>query len=911
MKFNKKMSRRFYFIFISLFIFFLAYGCSSKDSKSSIEEKNAGQAEKVDKKSAKLKSIEDIFVEEGDDSVSVNIKGDSELTYSAVKEKDPEAVVLYFPATKIAQGLNEKNYSNSCIEKIQLTQEENYAKLRIFLSSDLPYSMKKEGYTLALKLDTASQSSIEAVEEEAPSKESFAENDEKMSAAKKAERLEDVEVFEDGDSLGIKIIADGAIKKYNSFTLNNPPRIVFDIADISSFHKEVKKIDLNNKWAKSIRYYSNNSRFRIVIDSRIKWLENYGAETVDDGIIIYIGKNDEEGLLNTSSGVEEKNQAVAGPASLTDIKFSALEDGSSKVFISTSKKVDYKTEKTGEKQIAIRLVDTKIASYNQRPIITSRFDSAVNRIFPVYNKKVNARDSVVIIDLRENVAFQIDDEKENTIEIEFGPSSLSGSSDNVVMAKPQWEKVLSDSPAVVAESGISSPLTNNDINVAPQTDADIAGSISGIGNNISDSAISSSSSGDKKYTGQLISIDFYDTDIRNVFRIIQHVSGLNFAIDRDVTGKVTMSLKQPVPWDQILDVILKMNSLGMQQEGTIVRIARLSSLESEEQRKQQVLKAKQESKKQEKSLEPLFTEYLLINYSDAGAEVLPHIQKVMTKRGSASVDKRNNQLIVTDTRESIDKIRDIISRIDKITPQVVIEARIVEANSDFAKELGTEWNASTSRNAAAERSRYTAQPAGDWDWGYNVAMNVPQQLGLIDVGFAKLSGLGVILNAKLRAMETQKKGRIVSAPKVVTLDNKKATITQGYEYPYTTLKDGETTTEFKDIDLQLDVTPHVTADNKISLKVNIDKNDIYVQTPDGPALSTKSIETELLVNDGDTIVIGGIIQKSETKTVNRFPWLSRIPILGWLFKSKADANTKNELLIFITPRIVELGHEGL
>jgi len=197
---------------------------------------------------------------------------------------------------------------------------------------------------------------------------------------------------------------------------------------------------------------------------------------------------------------------------------------------------------------------------------------------------------------------------------------------------------------------------------------------------------------EQKYTGEKIALDFYDTDIKNVFRIIREISGKNFAIDKNVTGKVTLSLDKPVPWDQVLDLVLKMNQLGMTMEGDIIRIATLNSLAQEEKQKEVLVKATQQAVKQQKALEPLITAYIPVSYSNAQSEVLPHIQTVLTEgRGKASVDTRNNQLILTDTAEKIEQMREIVMKIDQVTPQVVIEARIVEANSSFTRDLGFDW----------------------------------------------------------------------------------------------------------------------------------------------------------------------------------------------------------------------------
>ena len=407
---------------------------------------------------------------------------------------------------------------------------------------------------------------------------------------------------------------------------------------------------------------------------------------------------------------------------------------------------------------------------------------------------------------------------------------------------------------------------------------------------------------EQKYTGEKIALDFYDTDIKNVFRIIREISGKNFAIDKNVTGKVTLTLDKPVPWDQVLDLVLKMNQLGMTMEGDIIRIATLNSLAQEEKLKQAQLKATQQAVKQQKALEPLLTAYIPVSYSNAQSEVLPHIQVVLTEgRGKASVDTRNNQLIITDTAEKIEQIKEIVERIDQVTPQVIIEARIVEANSNFTKDLGFDWGTVT---------------AGPFDIGDSeltltgLASNLPAVIptGAVGMNFIKSTGTPFsIINAQLQVSETEGKTNIISAPKVLTLDNKKAKIKQGLEVPYLERdSSGNATVRFKNVDLLLEVTPNVTPDNRITLKVFVTKNDVVDPTADQPALSTNEAETELLVDDGDTIVIGGIVKSSLSYAERGIPGLRNVGVLGWLFKSQSKDDSKNELLIFITPRIVQL-----
>ncbi|MCU0615346.1 MAG: type IV pilus secretin PilQ, partial [Desulfobacterales bacterium] len=411
----------------------------------------------------------------------------------------------------------------------------------------------------------------------------------------------------------------------------------------------------------------------------------------------------------------------------------------------------------------------------------------------------------------------------------------------------------------------------------------------------------------KRYTGEKIALDFFETDIRNVFRILREVSGKNFAIDGDVTGTVTLTLEQPVPWDQVLDLIMRMNQLGKVEEDDVIRIARMATITKEQQEQQIQIAAKVRLEEEEKAAEPLITEYFPINYSDANVDILPKLQLLSTKeRGVISVDTRTNMIIMTDTAEKIQHAGEIIQRLDMVTPQVVIEARIVEAATSFSREIGIQWFVDADGNDSSSLGGI---------WGYDAVVNLPpsKRAGSIGFQFSRILGTPLLIDARLSAIETLGEGKIVSAPKVMTLNNKKAVIKQGREIPYSVVdSNGQVNTEFKNVDLLLEVTPHVTPDDRVTLSVLITKDEIAEFSVDGvPSLSTKRAETVLLVNDGETIVIGGILLTNEQKTSDAVPWLSKVPVLKWFFKRDFKSNRKEELLIFLTPKIMRFEQKNI
>lgn len=566
----------------------------------------------------------------------------------------------------------------------------------------------------------------------------------------------------------------------------------------------------------------------------------------------------------------EKNS----PAWINRIDFSSETAGKSTIIIGTTTPVKYNVKKINDKKLLLYLYHSKLPDYRQRPLITTRFQSAVDRITP-FQTPAMKNTSGLIIELRDSVPYFIE-QTGNLILVHFEASSVPPRPLDTAELPP-WKNVMAET------------LDKTDVPV------------------LKPSEHRKFKAQTRKYTGEKIAINFFETDIKNVFRILMDVSGKNFAIDKDVSGQVTLAFDKPVPWDQILNIILKMNRLDMVFEGDIIRIATLKTLKVEETERQAKIAAAQKLKEQKKALEPLITEYIPVNYANAKADVLPQI--ILTEgRGTISVDERNNQIIITDVAEKIQKAKETVKQIDKVTPQVIIEARIVEVSDSFSREFGTQWSIAGTKEDALGGSL-----------GYDMsATNPPSQgvggsAGQIGIEFSRLIGDQFrVLDARLMASESEGTVKIISAPKILTLDNKPAKIKQGLAYPYNKLDaDGNTVIEWKDIALELEVTPHVTPDNRITMKIAIKNNEIGEIINNETSFTTKEAYTELLVDDGDTIIIGGIRKTRNATGESGVPFLNQIPVLGWLFKTKQKTDEKQELLIFISPRIVQLEQIGV
>ncbi len=883
------------------------------------------------KTAEETKLITDIITSEDAQSTIVTVKGNDTLTYTESKQEFPLGLLLHFPET----GLDNiktvyyppENDNLSSIRATQIDEGGITSRLFIALKRDLSYSIEPDNTGLHIYFAKTDSRAIETAPQDVPVEKVEISPEPEREPAPPATRVISISATPLKKNVVIDVKADGTIRNYKYFTIaGDPSRIVYDLYGLKSPSKKEQQLTVKSDWISGIRYYGHPEKIRMVLETTKAQLSEFSASPTDDGLLIYVGSipaalnKDEAGPVVTQNlppvQPEQKNnisidttpQAVAKVkpdelAWLNRIDFASEEAGESALIIGTTRPVGYELTKISDKRLRLELSDTNLPEYRNRALITTRFQSAVDRITPT--QPPNTKDTVIVIDLREAVPYLVK-QTDRIIKIDFSASSIPPKpyEDGKL---PAWKKVMAE-PAtgdsvtyekkgknlrVSSEARAERKLASGELKLAKE-EMSLQESLVGIAPT-------------QIYHGEKIALDFYDTDIKNVFRIIREISGKNFAIDKNVTGKVTLTLDKPVPWDQVLDLVLKMNQLGMTMEGDIVRIASLNTLAQEEKLRQAKFKSDQEALNQQKALEPLMTEYIPVNYSDAKTEILPHIQPILSAtRGKASVDIRNNQIIITDTAVKIQQAREIVQIIDKVTPQVVIEARIVEANSAFTRDLGFDWGTISAGPFNIGDATLTLT---------GLASNLPATIPSAVVGgtFQKLAGTPFsIVDAKLVASETEGKTNIISAPKVVTLDNKMAKIKQGLEVPYLERdSSGNATVRFKNVDLLLEVTPNITPDDRIVMKVFVTKNDVVDPTADQPALSTNEAQTELLVDNGDTIVIGGIVKSTIQYGEKGIPGLRQLGVLGWLFKSQSKKDQKNELLIFITPRIVTLDQKKM
>lgn len=422
--------------------------------------------------------------------------------------------------------------------------------------------------------------------------------------------------------------------------------------------------------------------------------------------------------------------------------------------------------------------------------------------------------------------------------------------------------------------------------------------------------------GAKRYGGRRISLDLQDADLVNVLRLFGELANLNMILSPEVRGKVTVRLVN-IPWDQAMEIILKMNGLGFIIEDNIIRIASQGALAKEADEEIRTKEAK-------KKAEDLITRTIPINYSEAG-KIETTIKKSLSNRGETVVDARTNTIIVKDIARNVDEVLALVRLLDKPTAQIMIEARIVEASLNFNRSLGVQWGANYNAGAG------TGNPTGlkfpnsvnvtggptmgnvaSGSGNYFVNMPAPAGAGTgggaIGFQFGSLSK-NLTLDLVLSALESTGEGKVISSPRVSALDNKEAKIEQGISIPFATSQaGGATNVQFVDAKLSLTVTPHATPDNRIFMKITATKNapDTSLLGAGGqPSIRKNEASTEILLADGETAVIGGILVLDRGQTITKVPFLGDIPLIGWLFRTTSVREEKRELLIFVTPRIVK------
>jgi len=678
-----------------------------------------------------------------------------------------------------------------------------------------------------------------------------------LSPAVLAANLQDLNVASlPGDRVELKLSFDEPVMAPRGYTIEQPARIALDLPGVSNkLGSKNRELGVGN--ARSVTIVEAKDRTRLIVN--LTSLAPYSTRV--EGNDLYV-------LVGDSSAVASRPSASA-PASVTAVPPKKTYGPQPKAISN----IDFQRGEQGEGNIVITLSDASVSPDIQEQGGKIRLDFAKT-------------------ELPESLRVRLD-VKDFATPVQF--VSATGSADKTsIVIEPVG---LYDYLAYQTENKLTlsvKPLTQDDVERRKAERF--------------------------AYTGEKLSLNFQDIDVRSVLQLIADFTDLNLVASDTVAGNITLRL-QNVPWDQALDLVLKTKGLDKRQVGNVLLVAPADEIAARERQEL-------ESQKQIAELAPLRRELIQVNYAKA-ADMAKLFQSVTSAdgsadvRGSVTVDDRTNSIIAYQTQERLDELRRIIAQLDIPVRQVMIEARIVEANVNYDKALGVRWGGASRRGnwslygkdgATSFDDGQAFLPGSDTVGDFTLEDGVAP-VPFVDMGVAgSTSGIGIgfltdnlVLDLQLSAMESSGNGEIVSQPKVVTADKETAKILKGQEVPYQEASSsGATSTSFKEAALSLEVTPQITPDNRIIMEVKVTKDapDFQRAINGVPPINKNEVNAKVLVSDGETIVIGGVFENTQTKAVEKVPFLGDMPYLGRLFRRDIVRDNKTELLVFLTPRIM-------
>ena len=718
----------------------------------------------------------------------------------------------------------------------------------------------------------------------------------------------------------IVISIAGGIAEYKSFRLNKPERFVIDLLD-TQIDLASRIIPLNTAGVASARIGLYPDKVRVVLDSvsgsfpevsvskfesglrvdlntksiekaNVKLPSTSATKNIDDSKSIssqLVSKTEISSSPPVSPAIIKSNNITntvvkseinKTPISLISLNAPTVEmidfqviDGISRVAIKVTGDVFVEQPIKTPGFVTLTIKKAGLAKSLQRSLEAQSFISPVLRITPLLIKTKYGNDTKIKIAMRESASFEFRQESDMLFVDFKNPVGLTAN--KVSVAGQDTNSSINASKAF--KSGAS-------------VDSDLAAELSPL----NEKSMSSS----RVYKGRKVTLEFADAEVRKIFQLLSEVSNKNFVLGDDVTGLISIKLVN-VPWDQALDIILDTKGLDKREDGNIIVIKGKGKFKSQADEDLEIKKALI------KAIE-LKTEMFNINYSDISS-IVSQLTNLKTERGSIAQDARTNKIIVKDIPQVLDDMRKLIVQLDVPEKQVMIEARIVEATSTFTRSLGVNWGVHY-RN---DSSSFMGINKMDTSFGGVASTPAPSSGlsgnsgGAMGISFGTI-GSNISLDLRLNAAASAGLVKIVSTPKVATLNNKTAKITQGQQVPYTSSTSDKVETKFVEAALSLEVTPHINANGTIGMKIDA-KNDSVGQSTGGstaPAINKKQATTEMLLRDGETTVIGGIFVDSDNEGEDGLPYFMDIPFIGKLFKSSNKTKVKTELLIFITPRIL-------
>lgn len=681
-------------------------------------------------------------------------------------------------------------------------------------------------------------------------------------------------------SQGLRLLTDGEVAKFEVIELADPSRLAIDLFGLTGSPR-APRTGLAN--VRDVRVGAHEEKVRVVVEFAQR--PTFDVRRRADGVSIGIkGVSREvaqaaeadapEAAIDGAPVALENTVAVAAPSpgarvDVTDVSFKESSNGGV-VQLKLKGNPKWTVERPDGKSAVLNIEGAHIAKQLERSLDTSALETPVKMVsvFAV----PGASNKVRVVVAGGQALDQLVHERPGVMQWRF---STRGSSEQLVTQ--DRSAGFSTEAREVTEEG------------APQQR--------------------------RNYVGKRVSFEFKDIDIHNLLRIIAEISKKNIVVADDVSGKITVRLRN-VPWDQALDLVLRSKSLGKEEFGNIIRVAPLATLESE-------AKARAERRKSIIESTPLSVSLISVNYATA-TEMASRVKEVLSARGNVAVDIRTNTLIVRDLPENMGKVRSLVASLDLQTPQVLIESRIVEASTSFRREVGIQWGgqglmsgvngnptglvfpSSVAITGAAVPGGSPGNP-GTSNYAVSLPVGVTQGAGgALGMAFGSAGG-AVALNLRLTALEAQGAVKTISAPKVTTLDNATARISQGVSIPFSQVSAAGANTQFFEARLSLEVTPHITQDGSVLMNIRAENNqpDPSNRGSNGqPGIARKEAATNVLVKDGETTVIGGIYVRGGSNSSAGLPILSKIPVLGFFFRNSTELETKNELLIFVTPRIL-------
>ena len=689
-----------------------------------------------------------------------------------------------------------------------------------------------------------------------------------FASAQEGNRLQDNQVQSlPGERVELRLIMSDTAPEPLDFTIENPARIALDLPN-TTLGLTSRRRDVNIGPLDTVLTAEANGRTRVVLN--LGTMVAYETRRSGNTVIVTLGDGDDYSAGTTqfasAPASESRSYAAPGARAISAVDFRRTRDGGGRVIINLtdpSTPVDIRQE--GGRVVAV-FKDTSLPAELMRRLDVNDFATPVTTV-DALRTNMDTRIVISANGKYEQLAYQSD----NEFTIEINPAAEQSQ----------------------AESSLFSET--------------------------------------KEYEGQRLTLNFQDIETRAVLQLLAETSGKNIVVSDTVQGNVTLRLRN-VPWDQALDIVMTTKGLDMRQNGNVIMVAPAEEIAARET-------ADLEAQLAIAELEPVYSEFLQVNYAKAGdlSDLITGNEGggMLSERGSIAVDDRTNTLLVQDTAERLQDIRRMVRTLDVPIKQVLIESRIVVVNDDFSRDLGvrlgvtgfdlnndnlTTWSGTgpgtDNMIGSFLDSLQGPNPQPEIEFPqltnrYNVSVPIADAAGRFSLA---VLGSDYLVDLELTALEAEGRGEIVSTPRVITANQKEAKIEQGVEIPYQqSASSGATTIQFKKAVLSLTVTPQITPDNNIIMDLKVHKDNVGDIISTGglggtvPSIDTRAVETQVLVADGQTVVLGGIYETERRETIKKVPFLGDIPIIGYAFRSKQRVDNKAELLIFVTPRILEEG----